>query len=186
MIFGEISLYLGTRNETIAWKTSELRIVCRGRRIKCLFEITIANNKVTEVRSHICFHKYVFGTQIEFVPYSSYGIFTLLFSNRLLTISCSTVLVFTGYKNNSIEGKKNLTVNTKTLLVLFSKIQNVQIQDVSVFIYTVGASSLCYWEELMLLKRELMLLKCQISTNTNKNGFLLPTKCLEGVLKYTY
>ena len=27
-----------------------------------------------------------------------------------------------------------------------------------------------------------MLLKCQINTNTNKNGFLLPTKCLEGVL----
>ena len=38
----------------------------------------------------------------------------------------------------------------------------------------------------MLLKRELMLLKCQISTNTNKNGFLHPTKCLEGVLKYSY
>ena len=45
----------------------------------------------------------------------------------------------------------------------------------------VGASSQCYWEELMLLKCELMLLKFQINTNTNKNGFLLPTKCLEGV-----
>ena len=40
--------------------------------------------------------------------------------------------------------------------------------------------------ELMLLKRELMLLKSQINTNTNKNGFLLPTKCLEGVLKQSY
>ena len=38
----------------------------------------------------------------------------------------------------------------------------------------------------MLLKRELMLLKCQIITNMDKNGFLLPTKCLEGVLKYSY
>ena len=44
--------------------------------------------------------------------------------------------------------------------------------------FTVGAASLCYWEELMLLKLELMLLKCQINTNTHKNGFLLPTKCL--------
>ena len=64
----------------------------------------------------------------------------------------------------------------------------------------VGASSQCYWEELMLLKcelmllkRELMLLKCelmllkfQINTNTNKNGFLLPTKCLEGVYWNTH
>ena len=44
---------------------------------------------------------------------------------------------------------------------------------------TVVASSQCYWEELMLLK-------CQINKNTNKNGFLLPTKCLEGVLKHSY
>ena len=50
----------------------------------------------------------------------------------------------------------------------------------------VGASSQCYWEELMLLKCEIMLLKCKINTNTYKNGFLLPTKCLEGVLKYSY
>ena len=35
----------------------------------------------------------------------------------------------------------------------------------------------------MLLKCELMLLKGQINTNTNKNGFLLPTK---KVLKYSY
>ena len=41
------------------------------------------------------------------------------------------------------------------------------------------AASLCYWERLMLLK-------CQINTNTNKNGFLLPTKCLEWVLKYSF
>ena len=51
---------------------------------------------------------------------------------------------------------------------------------------TVGASSQCYWVELMPLRCELMPLKCQISTNTNKNGLLLPTKCLEGVLKYKY
>ena len=31
-----------------------------------------------------------------------------------------------------------------------------------------------------------MLLKCQINTNMNKNGFLLSTKCLERVLKYSY
>ena len=37
----------------------------------------------------------------------------------------------------------------------------------------------------MLLKCELMLLKCQIHTNTTKNGSLLSTKCLEGVLKYS-
>ena len=37
--------------------------------------------------------------------------------------------------------------------------------------------------ELMLLKCDVMLLKCQINTNTNKNRFLLPTKCLDGVLK---
>ena len=42
----------------------------------------------------------------------------------------------------------------------------------------VGAASQRYWEELMLLKCELMLLKFQINTNTNKNGLLLPTKCL--------
>ena len=47
------------------------------------------------------------------------------------------------------------------------------------------SSSQCYWEELMLLKYELMLLKCQINTNTNKNGCLLPTKCLERVSKYS-
>ena len=36
----------------------------------------------------------------------------------------------------------------------------------------------------MLLKCELMLLKCQIYTHTKKKGFLHPTKCLEWVLKY--
>ena len=49
-----------------------------------------------------------------------------------------------------------------------------------------GAASRCYQDELMLLKYELMLLKSQINTNTNKNAFLLPTKCLEWVLKYSY
>ena len=44
--------------------------------------------------------------------------------------------------------------------------------------HTVGASSQCYWDELVLLK-------CQINTNTNKSGFLLSTKCLERVLKYS-
>ena len=39
---------------------------------------------------------------------------------------------------------------------------------------------------LMLLKCELMLSKCQINRNMNKNEFLLPTKGLEGVLKYSY
>ena len=37
----------------------------------------------------------------------------------------------------------------------------------------------------MLLECELMLLKCKINANTNKNGFLPPTKCLEEVYKYT-
>ena len=50
----------------------------------------------------------------------------------------------------------------------------------------VGASSQCYWNEQMLLKRELMLYKCQIDTNTNKNGFLHSTKCLERELKYSF
>ena len=38
----------------------------------------------------------------------------------------------------------------------------------------------------MLVKCELMLLKCQINTNTNKSEFLLPTKRLERVWKYSY
>jgi len=38
----------------------------------------------------------------------------------------------------------------------------------------------------MLLKCELMLFKCRINTDTNRNGFLLPARCLEGVLKYSY
>ena len=50
----------------------------------------------------------------------------------------------------------------------------------------VGASFQCYLDELVLLKCELMLLKCQINTSTKKlNGFLIPTKCLEWVLKYS-
>ena len=51
---------------------------------------------------------------------------------------------------------------------------------------TVGVSSQCYRDEIMLLKCKLMLLECQINTNTDKNGFLLSTKCLERVLKYSY
>ena len=51
---------------------------------------------------------------------------------------------------------------------------------------TAGASSQCYWDELMLLKCEVMLLKCQINTKTSRNGFLISTKCLERVLKYSY
>ena len=31
-----------------------------------------------------------------------------------------------------------------------------------------------------------MLLECQTNTNTNKNGFMLSTKCLERVLKFSY
>ena len=42
-----------------------------------------------------------------------------------------------------------------------------------------GAAPQCYYDELMLLK-------CQINTNTKKKGFLLSTKCLERVLKYSY
>ena len=48
-----------------------------------------------------------------------------------------------------------------------------------------GASSQYYWDELMLLKCEIMLLE-RPNTTTNKNGFLLPTKCVEWVLKYSY
>ena len=51
---------------------------------------------------------------------------------------------------------------------------------------TASASSQCYWVEVMLLKCELMLLKSQINRKTIKNGFLLPTKCLEEVLNYSY
>ena len=50
---------------------------------------------------------------------------------------------------------------------------------------TAGAASQCYWDKLMLLKFELMLLKCQINTNTKKR-FLHLTKYLERVLKYPY
>ena len=38
----------------------------------------------------------------------------------------------------------------------------------------------------MLLKCELMLLKCQINTNTKKKLFFHPAKCLERLLKYLY
>ena len=54
-------------------------------------------------------------------------------------------------------------------------------------VVAVGASSQCYRNNLMLLKCELMLLKCQINPNTNKNGFVLPTKCLEIlILSFNY
>ena len=46
-----------------------------------------------------------------------------------------------------------------------------------------GAAYQSYWDELMLLKCVLMLLKSQINSNTNK---MLPTKCLEMLLKYSY
>ena len=49
-----------------------------------------------------------------------------------------------------------------------------------------SAASQCYYDGLMLLKWKLMILKCQINTNTNKKGFLHPTKCLERFLKYSY
>ena len=71
---------------------------------------------------------------------------------------------------------------------LFQKINEIvdRFTQMCCVVTTAGTASICYWEKLMLLKRELMLLKCQISTNTNKNGFLLPTKCLECVLKYSF
>ena len=47
---------------------------------------------------------------------------------------------------------------------------------------TAGASSQCYWDEIMLLKCELMLLQCYFNENTNQNGGLFPTKCVERVL----
>ena len=34
-----------------------------------------------------------------------------------------------------------------------------------------GAASQCYWDEIMLFKCELMLLKSQINTNTKKKDF---------------
>ena len=52
--------------------------------------------------------------------------------------------------------------------------------------FAAGASSQCYWDELILSKCELMLLKYQINPNTNKNGILLSAKWLERVLKYSY
>ena len=39
----------------------------------------------------------------------------------------------------------------------------------------VGASSQCYGDEIMLIK-------CQFNGNTNQNGVLFPSKCLEMVL----
>ena len=44
---------------------------------------------------------------------------------------------------------------------------------------TACASSQCYWDELMLLN-------CQINTNSKKNGFVLSTKYLKRVLTYSY
>ena len=52
-------------------------------------------------------------------------------------------------------------------------------------ILTAGAASQCYQDELMLLKYELMLLKCKINTINKKNDFCI-LKCLEKVLKYSY
>ena len=40
-----------------------------------------------------------------------------------------------------------------------------------------NASSQCYWDEIMLLK-------FQFNENTNQNGVLFPTNCVERVLKY--
>ena len=38
----------------------------------------------------------------------------------------------------------------------------------------------------MLLKYELMLLKCYFKGNTNQNGVLFPTNCVERVLNSSY
>ena len=42
------------------------------------------------------------------------------------------------------------------------------------------------WNEVMLVKFTLMLVKCQINTNTNQNGFSFPTKCVERILNYPF
>ena len=38
----------------------------------------------------------------------------------------------------------------------------------------------------MLFKCEIVLLKCQINTNSKKKEFVHPTKCLGNVLKHSY
>ena len=41
------------------------------------------------------------------------------------------------------------------------------------------------YSSIMILKCELMLLKNQINTNTNKNGFSFPKKCVERLFNYS-
>ena len=74
-------------------------------------------------------------------------------------------------------------VSLEIYVFVFSILQLINTYWFLVHHCAAGTSSQCYWDELMLLKCELMLLKGQINTNTNKNGFLLPTK---KVLKYSY
>ena len=51
------------------------------------------------------------------------------------------------------------------------------------YIYSaVGALFRLRWNEVVLVELELMLEKCQINTNINKNGFVFPTKSVERVL----
>ena len=54
-------------------------------------------------------------------------------------------------------------------------IHNIQYSRCSFFMLLRRANAIKAWANAI-----------KISTNTNKNGFLLPTKCLEGVLKYSY
>ena len=124
--------------------------------------------------------------------FCSYHLFFMFF------ISWDTGFFFTfKFINNGRFFKIFVRNSHKALINFLSHVYHVKKQGIHMIIFAgqifileistaVGVASLCYWEELMLLKCELMLLKCQISTNTNKNGFLLPTKCLEGVLKYSY
>ena len=83
-------------------------------------------------------------------------------------------------------GIKNSTLVNRYILIELLTTE-ILYKHIYTFIYTVGASSQCYWDVLILLKCELMLLECQINTNTDKNGFLLSIKCIEVlILSFNY
>ena len=84
---------------------------------------------------------------------------------------------------------------TSFLILCIKGIVNINLNRIGLFVKCVchhlrsraaGAASQCYQNDLMLLQCKIMLFKCQINTNTNKNGFLHPKKCLERVLKCSY
>ena len=60
------------------------------------------------------------------------------------------------------------------------------IESASQIIFAAVAASQCYLDELMPLKCELMLLKCQINTITKKKWTFAPYKMFRKGIKYSY